>query len=247
MSVFNHAASEFAGKVVVVTGVARGLGLGIATRLAGDGAHVYGLDISLPDAPAFTACNCDVSDEDAVRSTVAGIVERHGYIDVVVNNAAVVTSATPIADLSLADWNRALAVNLTGAFLVSKYCIPSMKHRAANIIHIASQLAGVSARNKAAYSASKAALVALARSMALDLAADGIRVNALSPGAIWTERVSANHESIEKANAAMASQYPLGRIANVDEIVEAVLFLASSKAAFATGSNMVLDGGYTAQ
>jgi NAD(P)-dependent dehydrogenase (short-subunit alcohol dehydrogenase family) len=243
--------SDLAGRTAIVTGAGRGVGLAIARRFAQGGARVLALDLSeiapeeLDEGVSYH--RVDVSDEAVVEA----FFDRVGTLDILVNNAAVVTRQTTVDDLTLAEWNTALAVNLTGAFLMSKHAVPRMRRngreRGSSIINVASQLGLAALPNRAAYIATKGALAAFSRALAVDHGHEGIRVNTLSPGAVATERVLERHGTIEAAEMKMAADYPLGRIARIEDVAEAALFLASDRSRFMTGSNMVVDGGYSAR
>ena len=144
------------------------------------------------------------------------------------------------------EWNRVLAVNLTGVFLVCKYGIPRLVQAGGgSIVIIASQLGQVVVPRRPAYVTSKAALIQLARSMALDHAKDGVRVNTLSPGAIETNRLIFRYGDMEEARKALVPLHPIGRLGQPDEIANGALFLASDESSFMTGADLVMDGGYT--
>jgi NAD(P)-dependent dehydrogenase (short-subunit alcohol dehydrogenase family) len=231
------------GKVAIVTGAAGDIGRAIVHRFVKEGADVLGVDISLSGAE-----RCDVSDAESAAASVKTAVEKFGRLHILVNNAACVVPFEPVHRLDETDWRRALDVNLTGAFLMSKAAVPEMlKSGSGSIIHIASQMGHVGAKGRAAYGSSKAALIQLARIMALDYGADGIRVNSLSPGAVLTSRVVARYGSAEAVRAQLEPKYPLGRIGTPDEVAQAAVFLASDESAFMTGSDLLVDGGYTAQ
>jgi NAD(P)-dependent dehydrogenase (short-subunit alcohol dehydrogenase family) len=151
-----------------------------------------------------------------------------------------------VTEIDLADWRRAIDVTLTGAMLVSRACLPHMP-RGAAILHVASQLGSVGSPGRAAYCSAKGGLIQLARVMALDHAADGIRVNSLSPGPTWTERLQAFWPDRAAAERDAGAAVPLGRLGEADEIAEAALFLASDAARFVTGTDLVVDGGYLAR
>jgi NAD(P)-dependent dehydrogenase (short-subunit alcohol dehydrogenase family) len=150
--------------------------------------------------------------------------------------------------LPLAEWDRALRINLTGVFLVCRAVLPSMLRTGGGvIINVASQLGSVAIPNSAVYCATKGGVLQLTRALALDHAGDGVRVNSLSPGAVLTPRLTGLYGSGEKAEAELSPKHPIGRIGRPEEIAGAAVFLASSDATFMTGSDLVVDGGYLAQ
>lgn len=242
---------ELEGLTAIVTGAGRGVGLAIASRFALEGARVLALDLA-DTGPDDIGDNVEYHRVDvSSEPSVTAFFNKLGTINILVNNAAVVTRQTTIDDLDTSEWNQALAVNLTGAFLMAKHAIPLMRrnaaHRGGSIINVASQLGIAALPNRAAYIATKGAMIAFSRALAVDHGKEGIRVNTLSPGAVATERVLERHGTIEAAEGKMAADYPLGRIARIEEVAEAALFLASGRSGFMTGSNMVVDGGYSAR
>jgi NAD(P)-dependent dehydrogenase (short-subunit alcohol dehydrogenase family) len=191
---------------------------------------------------------CDVADPRSARAAIDAAVSTFGALHVLVNNAAAETPRMTVDALELADWNRALEVNLTGAFLMSKFAVPHIAAAGGgSIIHVASQLGRVGAPGRAAYGVTKAGLIQLARIMALDHAAQNIRVNALSPGAVLTGRVVRSYGSPEAAERALIPNHPIGRLGTPAEIAAAALYLASDESAFMTGADLLIDGGYTAR
>ncbi|MDF8365896.1 SDR family NAD(P)-dependent oxidoreductase [Achromobacter anxifer] len=246
------------GKVVLLTGAAGGLGQAIAAQCLLAGARVALLDRdpallaqcrqSLPAADAqVLALACDVSDPDATREAVERTAGHWGAIHALVNNAATVTPGSKVADLTLEQWRQALDVNLTGAWLMSRHAIPHMTRAGGGVVlNIASQLGSVAAPGRGAYGASKAGLIALARAIAVDHAADGIRALSLSPGAVLTSRLIARYGSAQAASAALAGKYPAGRLGTAEEIAQTTVFLISDSASFITGTDIRADGGYTA-
>lgn len=242
--------NRLAGRTALVTGAAQGIGRAIADRFAAEGARLARLDLNAIDTDAVgdLALVADVSDEAAVKEAVNAARTAFGRIDILVNNAAGGNSPTPAADLTLAQWRRTIDVNLTGAFIVSRSVIGSMRKTGGGaIINVASQLGSVAARNRAAYCASKGGLLQLTRAMALDHADDGIRVNALSPGAVMTRRLTGLYGSEDAATKALAERHPIGRIAVPSDMAGAAVFLACDESGFMTGSDLVVDGGYLAQ
>lgn len=242
--------NRLAGRTALVTGAAQGIGRAIADRFAAEGARLARLDLNAidTDAAGDLALVADVSDEAAVEEAVNAACTAFGRIDILVNNAAGGNSPTPAADLTLAQWRRTIDVNLTGAFIVSRSVIGSMRKTGGGaIINVASQLGSVAARNRAAYCASKGGLLQLTRAMALDHADDGIRVNALSPGAVMTRRLTGLYGSEDAATKALAERHPIGRIAVPSDMAGAAVFLACDESGFMTGSDLVVDGGYLAQ
>ena len=246
-------------RVAVITGAAGDIGLAIALRYARAGARLALLDLD-PAALAegveatgmtsseFLLLSCDVSSEDEVKTAIAATSQRFGRIDILVNNAAALTPLAPTAQVETAAWRQVIEVNLTGAFLMARECLrPMIAAQRGVIINVASQLAHVTTPGRAAYSASKAALLSLTRSIALDHAGDDIRAVSLSPGAIMTSRLTRLIGSPDEVSATLVGDYPSGRIGTADEVAAAALFLASDDAAFVTGSDILIDGGYTAR
>lgn len=237
------------GKAAIVTGAARGIGAAIAARFAAEGARVAVFDLNPPKQPENgLSARVDVADETSVNEEVKKVATTFGRLDLLVNCAAADGIWGPVTEMTLADWNRALAVNLTGAFLTSRAVIPHMaKSGGGSIVNIASQLGSVAVPANPVYCASKGGLIQLTRAMALDHAEAGIRVNALSPGAVLTERLVGVYGSEEAVRAALTPKYPLGRIGMPDDLAGAAVFLASDESCFMTGADLVVDGGYSAQ
>lgn len=237
------------GKAAIVTGAARGIGAAIAARFSDEGARVACLDLNPPEPPINgISVKTDVADEASVGDAVEKTAEAFGRIDILVNCAAADGIRGPVTEMTLDDWNRALSVNLTGAFLTSRTVIPRMAAQdGGSIIHVASQLGSVAVPANPVYCASKGALIQLARAMALDHAEVGIRVNSLSPGAVLTERLIGVYGSEDAVRTALTAKYPLGRIGMPDDLTGAAVFLASDESRFMTGADLVVDGGYSAQ
>jgi NAD(P)-dependent dehydrogenase (short-subunit alcohol dehydrogenase family) len=242
-----HDGYSLTGKAAIVTGAGGGIGRAIARAYIEAGAKVARVDLKFPE-PMAGALDlvCDVSSESATRDAVARVAREFGALEVLVNGAALIDASATVLDLDLAQWNRILGVNLGGAFLMSKWCIPHMAAAGGgSIIHIASQLGSVGTPGRVAYCAMKGALLNMAKAMAADHAAQKIRVNTLSPGATETDRML-RFGSMEKARAALGSKHLLNRLAQPEEIAAGALFLASDASSFMTGADLLIDGGYNA-
>jgi NAD(P)-dependent dehydrogenase (short-subunit alcohol dehydrogenase family) len=247
------------GKVAIVTGAGGGIGSAISAAFAAEGSKVLCADIdgtravataaAIRDAGgAAEAVICDVSQSAAALHAAAAAVEAFGALHILVNNAAVFPRNAKIPELDDAEWERALAVNIGGAFHMSKHAIPRIKASGGgSIIHIASQMGRVGNAGDAAYCATKGALLTLAKAMALDHAGDGIRVNTLSPGGTATEQMVREFGDLATAERDWGrARHPLGRLGRPEEIARAAVFLASDESSFMTGADLLVDGGYTA-
>ena len=246
------------GKTAVVTGAGAGIGRAICLAFARAGAQVACVDVD-GDAAAATrddvakigprtiAVACDVGNEDDVASAAKAVLDAFATVNVLVNGAAGHDPNGTVLDLSLADWNRVFAVNVGGAFLMSRAILPAMiAAGGGSIIHIASQLGSVAAPKRAVYVATKGALIQLAKAMATDHAAQNVRVNTLSPGAVETEGLVRRFGDIETARLVSGPKHLLQRLGQPDEIANAAVFLASDASSFMTGADLLVDGGYNA-
>ncbi|MSO77060.1 MAG: glucose 1-dehydrogenase [Alphaproteobacteria bacterium] len=252
------AGGKLEGKVAIVTGAGGGIGRAISARLAGEGAAVVAADLNGANAEATAqritqdggraiGCVCDVSKSGDARATVELAKQRFGALHVLVNNAAVWIPDGTVADIAEDDWNRTFSVNLNGAFLMSKYAVPAMAASGGgSIIHIASQLGSVGKAGRTWYCAAKGALIQLAKAMAIDHAGQNIRVNSLSPGPIGTDRIMRRYADVGGAQKALGDDTILKRLGQPEEIAAAALFLASAESSFVTGSDLLVDGGFTA-
>lgn len=250
--------SALAGKSAVITGAGNGIGRSIATAFASAGAAVLCLDINAGAAGETARIissaggqarprHCDVSLESDTLAAAEAAESAFGAIHVLVNAAATDDPNGSVLDISPADWTRVFAVNVMGAYLMSRAVLPAMiSGGGGSIIHIASQLGRVGAPARAAYCASKGAIIQLAKAMAVDHAAQNIRVNALSPGAIETQRLVLRFGDMETARRQAGPKHLLNRLGQPEEIAQAALFLASDASSFMTGADMLVDGGYTA-
>jgi len=246
------------GKNAVVTGAGAGIGRAIALAFARAGANVACLDFDGAAAEATSsaaaqigrralAVTCDVGDEQSVQAAAQSVLREFEAVHVLLNGAAGHDPNGTVLDLSLADWNRVMAVNVGGAFLMSRALLPAMiAAGGGSIIHIASQLGSVAAPARAVYCTSKGALIQLARAMAVDHAGQNIRVNTLSPGAVETARLVKRFGDMDTARRISGPKHLLGRLGQPDEIAAAAVFLASDAASFMTGADLLVDGGYNA-
>ena len=244
------------GRVAVVTGAAGGIGSAIARLFAAEGAKVACLDLTRPEALAASiqadggvalALATDVANEGSTRAALETILAAWHAAGILVNGAAPNDPAGTVLELPPAEWDRVFAVQVTGAYYMSRAVLPGMiAAGAGSIIHIASQMGRVGSPGRPAYCAAKGALIQLAKVMALDHAAQGIRVNSLSPGAVETGRMLFRYGTMEEARAASVPKHPIGRLGQPDEIAAAALFLASDASSFMTGADLLVDGGYTA-
>jgi NAD(P)-dependent dehydrogenase (short-subunit alcohol dehydrogenase family) len=247
------AAARFAGKVLLVTGAGSGLAAATARRYAADGGRVAVLDLDLASAESVAAelegsvaLECDVADEAAVRRAVHQAHDRLGRLDHVVN-AAGFAAFTPIEELSLHDWNRMLAVHLTGTFLVCRETLPLLRAAGGgSIVNFASVAALVARPNAAAYAAAKGGIVSFSRQLALDAGADAVRVNVICPGSVQSPMSMAHYGDPQMGLVRPLPPSIQSRIAEADEIAAPVCFLLSDEASFVTGGLFVADGGATA-
>ena len=247
------------GKVAVVTGGAAGIGRAAAIALAREGAAVAVGDVDHEHAAdtaaairaeggAAIAVAVDVADAAAVAAYVEQTVREFGGLDIAFNNAGIEGVPAPTADCSDANWERTIAVNLTGTWLCMREQIPHMLTRGGGSIINCSSVAGlVGFAAIPAYTASKHGVVGLTKSAALDYATQGIRVNAICPGVIHTAMVERFTHGDAEQTAALTAGEPMGRMGEPEEIASAVVWLASDGASFVTGQAIAVDGGWVAQ
>lgn len=253
--------SQLDGKVAIITGAGKGLGLAIATRFAEEGATVVVSDIDADAAQAAAAglaggrghaIACDVQDEAQVEQLVARTVSDHGGLHILVPNAGV-ASVGPLAQMDFATWRRIMSVNLDGVFLSMRHAAPAIiGSGGGSIVALASVSATTGSPLIGHYSASKAGVVNLAKTFATELRPYGVRVNAVMPGFIETDMVKNEKAAFEGILGLPEGGFDgliaqkQGRYGTPDEVVEAVLFFASDRSGFCTGSELILDGGLDA-
>jgi NAD(P)-dependent dehydrogenase (short-subunit alcohol dehydrogenase family) len=234
------------GKIAIVTGGARGIGRATAELFASEGATVVVGDVDVSaafDSARISAEQLDVTDEQSWQRLVAGVIEREGRIDVLMNNAGGVGSYEPIDTIALDDWRRIVDLNQTGTFLGIRAVVPHMRRAGrGSIINVSSIWGLAGAIGVAAYTASKGAVTQMSKNAALSYVGDGIRVNSLHPGIIETPMIAAQDEAI---TAAVVAATPMKRLGRAIEIAYGALFLASDESSFMTGAQLVIDGGYT--
>jgi 3(or 17)beta-hydroxysteroid dehydrogenase len=250
------------GKVALVTGAAKGIGAACALLLAKEGAKVVVSDLDRAAGEAVAAkivadggealfIQQDVTDEASWPAAIAATEARFGALHVLVNNAGIAIPGNAV-DCTLADWRKTLAVNLDAVFLGTKYAIPAMTGKNGSIINISSIEGIIADPNLASYNASKGGVRIFTKSAALHCGKAGlkVRVNSVHPGYIWTPMVEDYIRSIgdvDKGRAALDALHPIGHVGDAMDVAFGVLYLASDESKFVTGSELVIDGGYTAQ
>lgn len=244
-------------KVCIVTGGGSGIGRATCRVFAREGAKVVVADRNA-DAAAVVAkelsgalaMTVDVSKSAEVRRMIDDTVQRFGRLDVIVNNAGYGTFGT-VVDIDEKEWDDLMAVNVRGVYLCCKHAIPAMKRTGGGtIVNVASVVASIGIRNRAAYVASKGAVAALTRAIALDHIGDGIRCNAIAPGTIDTpyyDDVMARAPDQTAFRKGLEARQPIGRLGTAEEMADGILFLASDESRFALGAIVTIDGGMTAQ
>lgn len=245
--------SDLTGTVGVVTGAARGIGRAIADRLAANGSTVYYSDRDDVDVrPPAGAIRLDVTDSEQIASAVRRVEAEAGRLDILVNNAGINTLAhrVNVDQFPRDEWDRILAVDLTGVYEVSRAFVPLLRRHRGRIINIASIVGLVPLRLQCAYVAAKAGVVNLTKAMALELGPDGILVNAIAPGSTLTDgtrKLFYGDDGLFRDSVRrMLDHVALGRPAEVDEIAVAAQFLADPENTYMTGHVLVVDGGWTA-
>lgn len=246
-------------KVILVTGAASGIGAAIANTFAAAGAKVMVSDIDEKGGKKVVKriergggtakfIAADTSKPDDLKKLVKQTTKTYGALDVAVNNAGVGGPQTPVGDYPIDDWRRVIDINLSGVFYGMHYQIPALlKNGGGSIINIASILGQVGTPGASAYVAAKHGVVGLTQNAALEYAQQGIRVNAVGPGYIETPLLTDNDSFDEAAMEQLKALHPMGRLGQPNEVAELVLWLASDRASFVTGSYYNVDGGYLAR
>lgn len=239
--------TEFKGLVAVITGGASGIGAEVARQLLDRGAHVAVLDLHVGNADVRSlAISTDVSDTASVRAAIDDVVASLGGIDILVNNAGIGAQGS-VDVIDDAEWARVFSVNVTGMARVASAALPPLrKSSAASIVNVCSIAATAGLPQRALYSASKGAVLALTRAMAADHLGEGIRVNCVNPGTAdtpWVGRLLDAASDPQAERAALAARQPHGRLVSMQEIAHAILYLASPLAGSTTGASVAVDGG----
>lgn len=237
-------------KVVIVTGGTSGIGAYICKLFKENQAKVIAVARKSPNECYGEFMSCDISDENSVKKLIKTIKDRYGKIDVLINNAGITGENLPCDELKTSEFEKVFKLNVMGTFLMSKYSLKVMKEQNFGvIINISSTLGMVGSQNFGAYAPSKAAVIGITKQNAINYAKYGIRVNAISPGTVMTQTVSNIKDSMgnEAFGRIFDAPHPLGGVGSPEDVANAAFFLASDKAKWITGANLVVDGGYTAQ
>lgn len=242
--------NRFEGKSVAVTGAGSGIGQELARLFLEEGAFVVGADVEPAGVPeGCVPMRTDVSNEQEVEGLIARALEATGRIDILCNNAGVGSTTDAIA-CTVEEWDRLFAVNVRGVFLGTKFALPHMiRQGKGSIVNTASVAGLIGLPDRAAYCATKGAVIAFTRQVAVQYAGTGVRCNCICPGTVdspWVDRLLAADTDPEGARAALVGRQPVGRLATPEEVARAALYLASDDADFITGSALVIDGGITA-
>ncbi|GAB4375973.1 MAG: SDR family oxidoreductase [Elainellaceae cyanobacterium] len=242
-------------KIVLITGVAGGIGYATAQRFKQAGWSVVGIDCVdvdvLSDVDQYIKAN--LSEPQAIQDAAIQLEQKFGQLDSLINNAAI-QICKPSLEMTVTEWDQIMAVNVRSAFLLAQATHSLLKQTAGSIINVSSVHALATSANIAAYATSKGALLALTRALAIEFAADRIRVNAVLPGAVDTDMLRSglqrghlSGDRLEELLTDLGRKTVMGRVGNPDEIADAILFLAGQQASFMTGQSLIVDGGAVAR
>lgn len=250
-------------KSIIVTGGASGIGKATCIKLAEEGAKVAISDIQETEGKELAKSinnnggearywTLDVTDEDQIKKVFSEVEEWAGSIDAIVNNAGISGADKPTDEVTREEWEKVIDINLNGVFLCTKYVVPYMrKNNGGSIINLSSIYGIIGNKDLPPYHASKGAVRVMSKNDALMYADDNIRVNSVHPGFIWTPLVENLAEergvSVQELRDQLDSLHPIGHVGQPEDIANGIAFLASDEASFMTGSELVIDGGYTAQ
>ncbi len=241
----------------MIVGGGGGIGGAAARRFHAEGASVAIVDADAEAAERTAAelrggrtvrvLAADIGHPDAARTAVDGAAAALGGLDVAVHSAAAREPTATVEDMAVEDWQEVVRVNLTSMFYLCKYAIPHLRSAGGGVIvNVASQFGSVATSGRPAYHATKGGVIQLTRAVAVENAGDNIRAVSVSPGAVETGRLLARHETFDKVRERLVPRHPIGRLGRPEEIASAILFAASDETAFMTGSDLLVDGGYTA-
>lgn len=245
MSRITPGSGLLADKVCLVTGAGSGIGRATAAVMTEEGGVVLGCDLAPEPGTPYPCRRMDVRDEHGWSEWVSAIKTEHGHVDVLVNNAGLVGSYLPLHEISPADWDAICDVNQRAVYLGMRAVLPLMLAQAAGaIVNVSSIWGIVGAPGVSAYQASKGAVRLMSRNAAITYAKNGVRVNSVHPGLIFTEMIQRQDADL---TAQLVDATPLGRAAQPREVADVIAFLASDRASFVTGAEICVDGGFTAQ
>ncbi len=244
-------------RVALITGGNSGIGLATAKLFAEEGARVvlFARDQAKGETEAKAITNAkfvqgDVTKAEDCRRAVEESIHQFGRLDILVNCAGIIYRNRTVEQTTEEEWDATFDVNVKGTYLMCRYALPILRERKGCVVNLSSYVGLVGFRGASAYAASKAAIINFTRSMALDHAREGVRVNAVCPGSVDTEMIHAAWEKfgdVEEARRLWSEKHPVGRIAQPEEVAQTILFLASDDASFITGTALVVDGGLTAE
>ena len=250
---------SFEGRTALVTGATSGIGRSVVLKLVAAGARVAAIGRNSEALASLAAeggpnhvvtIAADLSQPDQVVAATREAIDKLGHLDIVINDAGIGFRGTTV-ETTLDEWETTFAVNVRAPFLVCQTALPQLIERGAGVIVNVASVGGViGIANRAAYGASKAALISLTRSLTVDHASEGIRANCVAPGTTetpWVDRMTAGADDPAAMRQSMAERQIIGRLGTIDEVADTVVFLASDKASFFHGSTVVVDGGYSAR